>query len=34
MILICNVCGTSFDTEDDSICPNCGSLSTHPQEDE
>jgi len=27
MIVLCNICGTQFDTEDDCICPQCGALS-------
>lgn len=34
MLVVCNYCGEVFDIEDDIICPNCGSLSTYPKEDE
>jgi len=34
MIVICDYCGSVFDTEDYTVCPNCGSLSTRPVEDE
>ena len=27
MIVICNICGTRWDTDDDNVCPNCGSSS-------
>jgi len=33
-ILVCDYCGTVFNLEDDAVCPNCGTLSAHPKEDE
>jgi len=26
MLVICNICGMQFDTQDDCVCPNCGVL--------
>jgi len=35
MIKICNICGTAFDSQDDIICPQCGSVSiSDEREDE
>lgn len=33
-IVICNVCGTSFDIGDDCVCPQCGALTYMPEIDE
>lgn len=28
MLVICNFCGHVWETDDDAVCPNCGSIST------
>ena len=33
MIIICDYCGETYDTEDDVVCPNCGTLSRHKEEE-
>lgn len=33
MKLVCDLCGTGFDSEDDSICPNCGSVSVRKEDE-
>ena len=32
-ILICNYCGESWDSEDEIVCPNCGSFSTRKEDE-
>lgn len=34
MWITCDLCGESWDYEDSCNCPNCGSFSTRPVEDE
>lgn len=34
MLLICDYCGEMYDSEDENVCPNCGTLSSHRIEDE
>jgi len=33
MLLICDLCGEVFDSEDSETCPNCGSYSVRKDED-